>query len=72
MARFSVLQCVAVFLLVGSVAICTAYRDEDFQEFDDDEAEFDFDDVQDGEDQGTYVPSVIQLNSSAVLILYML
>ena len=49
------LQCVLVFLLVGSEAICIVERDENFQEFDGDQAEFDFDDLEDGDDQGTYL-----------------
>ena len=49
------LQCVLVFLLVETEAICTWEKDEDLQEFDDDQAEFDFDDPEDRDDQGTYL-----------------
>ena len=49
------LQCVIVFLLVGTEAICTWEKDEDLQKFDGDQAEFDFDDPEDRDDQGTYL-----------------
>ena len=55
MARCSVIQCVILVLLVGTEAICMGGKDEDFQEFDDDEAEFDFDDPEDRDDQDTYL-----------------
>ena len=49
------LQCVLVFLLVRTEAICTREKDEDLQEFDDNQAEFDFDDPEDRDDQDTYL-----------------
>ena len=49
------LQCVLVFLLVDSEAICLREKDENFQEFDDDQAEFYFEDPEDRDDQDTYL-----------------
>ena len=54
---------VLLLLSLSALLLCpvSGYRDDDFEEFDEDEAEFDFD-VQDDTDQGIYLATQVPNN----------